>query len=285
MRRKLLPASADPSHAIVVRDLRVRLDGFTVLDGVTAAFRRRGINALIGPNGAGKTTLVKALLGLLPFEGRIEFRAENGRAPRLGYVPQRLDFDRGAPVTVLDLLCADQRRPLWLGRSLRARERAAAALARVGADRLLHATLGRLSGGELQRVLVALALLGEPHVLLLDEPVAGVDVAGEAMFCDLLVRLRDEAGLTIVLVSHEMSIVVQHTDHVVCLNERRVQCEGDALTALSAENVARVFGYHAAIYEHGAGARHDCTQHGGGHRHPHMPAAGGGEAAAQEERP
>lgn len=279
MRRTLLPASSDPSQAIVVRDVRVRLDGFTVLDGVNATFRRRGINALIGPNGAGKTTLVKALLGLVPHEGRIEFCAEGGRAPRLGYVPQRLDFDRGAPVSVLDLLCADQRRPLWLGRSARARARAGAALARVGAERLLHAPLGRLSGGELQRVMVALAMLGEPHILLLDEPVAGVDMAGEALFCDLLVRLRDAAGLTIILVSHEMSIVVQHTDHVVCLNERRVQCEGDALTALSAENVARVFGYHAAIYEHGAGGRAACSHPGAAHHHPHMPpgaAAGDG---------
>jgi zinc transport system ATP-binding protein len=167
---------------------------------------------------------------------------------------------------VRDLLCADrQRRPLFLGHGRRALNEARAKLRLVGAERVFDAPLGRLSGGESQRVLVALALLGNPDTLLLDEAVAGIDVAGEAMFCDLLVRLREEARLTIVLVSHEMSIVVQHTDHVVCLNDRAVQCEGDTLTTLTPANIERVFGYHAAIYEHGHEHRHP------GHQHPHMP--------------
>lgn len=270
MPRRLL-READSDLAIRTTDLRVTLGGTPILRGVDAQFKRRGINALIGPNGAGKTTLIKALLKLIPYHGMIELHAGRRRgSPRLGYVPQRLDFDRGTPVTVRDLLCADrQRRPLFLGHARSAIRQAREKLQLVGAERLFGAPLGRLSGGELQRVLVALALLGDPEILLLDEPVAGIDIAGEALFCDLLVRLRDEIGLTILLVSHEMSIVVQHTDHVVCINDGTVQCQGNTLVTLTADNIERVFGYHAAIYEHGH-ARTPAGEHEG-HQHPHMP--------------
>ena len=270
MPRRLL-READNDLAIRTTDLRITLGGVPILRGVDAQFKRRGINALIGPNGAGKTTLIKALLGLIPFRGLIEVHAVGRRGfPRLGYVPQRLEFDRGTPVTVRDLLCADrQRRPLFLGHARSAIRQAREKLQLVGAERLFGAPLGRLSGGELQRVLVALALLGDPEILLLDEPVAGIDIAGEALFCDLLVRLRDEIGLTILLVSHEMSIVCQHTDHVVCINNGTVQCQGNTLVTLTADNIERVFGYHAAIYEHGH-TRAQAGEHEG-HQHPHMP--------------
>jgi zinc transport system ATP-binding protein len=276
MPRQLL-RDGDPRIALRTRGLRVTLDGRTILAGADADFVTRGINALIGPNGAGKTTLIKAVLGLLPYEGFVELRARpDGRAPRLAYVPQRLDFDRGMPITVRDLLCADrQRRPLFLGHSPRATAHATRVLRLVGAERLLGQPLGRLSGGEFQRVLIALAMLGEPDVLLLDEPVSGIDVSGEALFCDLLVKLREQAGITIVLVSHEMSIVVQHTDHVVCLSDRVVQCQGDAVTTLTPANIARVFGAHSGLYEHGHVHAHpgqSCTEAHPGHHHPHMPA-------------
>lgn len=265
--------------AVRTRGLRVNLGGSDILTGVDADFVHLGINALIGPNGAGKTTLLRAILGLAPSRGTLEFHpGRRGGPPRLGFVPQRVDFDRGAPTTVLDLMCAESRLPLFLGRRRDAVARAHEVLSRVGADRLARSYLGRLSGGEFQRVMVAMALLGEPDVLLLDEPVAGVDVAGEALFCDLLVKLRDEAGLSIILVSHEMSIVVQHTDHVVCINDGVVQCQGNPLVTLTAENIARVFGYHAAIYDHGH--VHDAECRHGHHHHPHMghehPAESGG---------
>ncbi|MGE0479327.1 MAG: ATP-binding cassette domain-containing protein, partial [Phycisphaerae bacterium] len=112
MPRTLLHNPAETA-AIRMEALRVSLGAVEILGGVDGFFARDAINALIGPNGAGKTTLLKALLDLVPYKGTIAFRAVEGRAPRLGYVPQRLEFDRGAPISVLDLLCADrQRRPL-----------------------------------------------------------------------------------------------------------------------------------------------------------------------------
>ncbi|MCG3127501.1 MAG: Zinc import ATP-binding protein ZnuC [Phycisphaerae bacterium] len=255
--------------------MRIALGGREILSHVDADFVQRGINALIGPNGAGKTTLLRALLGLIPHRGTVEFRTRpDGRMPRLAYVPQRFDFDRGTPITVRDLLCADrQRRPLFLGHARAALRAARDALALVGAERLFQSSLGRLSGGELQRVLVALAMLGDPDVIFLDEPVAGVDIAGEALFCDLLVKLRDQRGVTVILVSHELSIVTQHTDHVVCINDGVVQCQGDTLATLSAANIRRVFGEHSAIYEHGA-AQPGAHEAGAAacahdHHHPH----------------
>lgn len=281
------PRLGDPNSpfAIRTRDLAVTLGGVDILLGATADFKHGGINALIGENGAGKTTLLKAILGLVPYRGVVELRPNSdGRAPRLAYVPQRVDFDRGTPMTVCDLLCTDrQRRPLFLGHTRRAQDAAREALQQVGAQHLLGAPLGKLSGGEFQRVLLAFALLSRPQIVLLDEPVAGVDIAGEALFCDLLVKLRDERKLTLLLVSHDLSIVIQHTDHVVCMAQRAVACQGEPLQTLNAANIERVFGFHAAIYDHGHGHGPACD-HAPGHHHPHMPPAAHGSRGAAPDR-
>jgi zinc transport system ATP-binding protein len=186
--------------AISLRDVTVRLGGQPILTGVSADFPAGELTALIGPNGAGKTTLLKVLLNQVPYAGEVRFGPINGRSPRIGYVPQSLDFDRGAPIRVVDLLAsAVQRRALWLGIGRSSRRAAEAALARIGAANLLDRPLGRLSGGELQRVLLALALLDRPDILLLDEPVAGVDLAGVGMFCDILAQLQADLKCTMVL--------------------------------------------------------------------------------------
>lgn len=254
-------STRDPLAALRMRSVRVSLGGVTVLREINAYFVRAGINALIGPNGAGKTTLLKAILGLVPFQGGIDFSpGAAAQAPRMAYVPQRLDFDRGLPITVRDLLCADrQRRPLFLGTDRRAESEAREKLRLVGAERLFALPLGKLSGGEFQRVLLALALLGDPELLLLDEPVAGVDLAGEQLFCDLLVQLRVTRQMTIVIVSHDQSFVTQHADHVVCINDGVVQCEGNPSKTLTPENIRRVFGDHIVLYDHGP--------HGHAHAH------------------
>ncbi|MBL8877583.1 MAG: metal ABC transporter ATP-binding protein [Phycisphaerales bacterium] len=265
-------ATRDADAAVRMRGVRVALSGVTVLSDINAFFVQAGINALIGPNGAGKTTLLKAMLGLTPFSGHVEFAPdESGRMPRAAYVPQRLDFDRGSPITVTDLLCADrQRRPLFLGASHRAAAQAHEKLRLVGADRLARLPLGKLSGGEFQRVLLALALLGDPRLLLLDEPVAGIDMVGEQLFCDLLVQLRVTQRMTIVIVSHDQSFVTQHADHVVCINDGVVQCEGNPSKTLTPDNIRRVFGDHIVLYDHGPHGHahaHCDEQHGCGHSH------------------
>lgn len=256
-----------------MRGVRVSLGGVTVLRDINAHFVRAGINALIGPNGAGKTTLLKAILGLVPFQGTIERSPGTSASPlRTAYVPQRLDFDRGLPITVRDLLCADQqRRPLFIGADRRAKAEAREKLRLVGAERLFTLPLGKLSGGEFQRVLLALALLGDPELLLLDEPVAGVDLAGEQLFCDLLVHLRITRQMTIVIVSHDQSFVTQHADHVICINDGIVQCEGNPSKTLTPENIRRVFGDHIVLYDHGPHGHahaHCDPSHGCGHVHP-----------------
>ena len=211
------------------------------------------VTALIGPNGAGKSTLLKAIAGLIPHTGVIEFCTENtcgaGR-PRIGYVPQYLDFDRGTPITVLDFLSIkEQRRPLWFGHKKESINAAKDGLAWVGASRLLDKPLGGLSGGEMQRVMLAFALLGRPDVILMDEPVSGVDASGEEIFLELLRKLQSEKHFTVVLVSHDLSIVSSHADHVICLN-RTVRGQGKTMEVLTPENIARLFGAHSAIHYH-----------------------------------
>jgi zinc transport system ATP-binding protein len=169
-------------HTIEIRNLTVRKGETEILSGIDADIRCGEVTALIGPNGAGKTTLLQAILGQVPYTGEIRFRRSPGHgqgAPRIGYVPQHLPFDREAPLTVLDFFALSaQRRPVFLGISAAARRTTVESLDRAGVAHLLDRPMGKLSGGELQRVLFALALRDSPDILLLDEPVSGVDPAG-----------------------------------------------------------------------------------------------------------
>ena len=228
-------------HAITIRGVTVRRGSSVLLDNVNASIRCNETTAVIGPNGAGKTTLLSAIMGLIPYEGDIEFcrtTEHGGGKPVIGYVPQRLDFDRGMPVTVLDYLSlSHQGIPVWLGIRKGVRERSLKSLKRVAADHLAFKSLGSLSGGELQRVMLALALMNEPDILLLDEPVSGVDPAGGELFCDLIEELHREKRFTLVLVSHDLSVVTSHADQVLCLN-KTVQCQGRAVEVLTKETIA-----------------------------------------------
>jgi zinc transport system ATP-binding protein len=265
--------------AIELNSVTVQREGIAVVEGVTASIPKNSVTAVIGPNGAGKTTLLLAILGLIPHQGRIVIhpRKGTGRA-KLGYVPQLLDFDRGCPVTVLDfLVMSRQRLPLWLGVRKTHRARAQACLARVQADHLIGRELGRLSGGELQRVQLALALQSDPDVLLLDEPVSGVDLVGERLFCDLLEQIQRESKLTMLLVSHDLSVVTRHATHVLLIN-RRLQCCGPTPTVMTNENLLRIYGPHMGLYEHEPHQLHagGCS-HGHLHSHDHLHAPGAKE--------
>lgn len=226
----------------------VRLSGVSILEEVTAKAPRGGCTAVVGPNGAGKSTLLLALLGHVPFAGSIRVAASTeGGKPRIGYVPQRLQFDRGLPMTVRDALVMGlQRRPLWLGTNRTSRDRARELLAAVRAESLEGRMLGVLSGGELQRVLLALALEQDPDLLVLDEPASGVDIKGGQLFCELLERLRRERGFTQLMVSHDLATVTHHATHVVMLN-RRVVAEGTPQAVLTTANLGAVFGMHMGL--------------------------------------
>ncbi len=244
-------ARAGGGFALRIQNLSVTLGGVTILSHVNFQPAMGKINAVVGPNGAGKTTLLRAILGLVPFTGTIERgRGADGRPQRIGYVPQRLEFDRAMPLSVLDFLAAGlQSWPLWLRCLSKVRRVADTALGRVGANGWESRRMGALSGGELQRVLLAMALASEPDILLLDEPVSGVDIAGESLFCDLLGSLQREGHYTMLLVNHDLSIVTQHADYVVCLNQT-VYCEGTPVETLTAENLRRLYRHDVGLFGH-----------------------------------
>jgi zinc transport system ATP-binding protein len=245
--QKVLPPS--PGTAIEIRNLGVCLRKIDILQEVDCSIPAGQTTAIIGPNGAGKTTLLLAILGLVPYTGSIDFNYSDRRRPSIGYVPQRLELDRGLPCTVEDLMATSvSNKALWLGKARKIKEKVRKGLERVGAEELINRFIGKLSGGEVQRILLAMALEGNPSILLLDEPMAGVDAPGEQLFCDLLSDIQNQAKLTVILISHDLSVVTNHAQHVICLN-KTVRCSG-GLSTLTEENLLKTFGLHVQIYPH-----------------------------------
>jgi len=239
---------SDP--AVSFENVTLKLGGVSILDGVTAVVPRGGCTAIIGPNGAGKTMLLLSLLGEVPYRGRIHIAGGvNGGVMRIGYVPQRLTFDRGMPITVIEFLVMGmQQKPLWFGVNKDLAARSVELLYLVRAEHLAERKLGALSGGELQRVLLALALQQEPGLLVLDEPAAGVDFQGEHVFCELLDGLRAARGFTLLMVSHDLATVTHHATHVICLN-RKVAAEGPPCRTLTPATLVAIFGKHMGLVD------------------------------------
>ena len=178
------------------------------------------IVALIGPNGAGKSSLFRTILGQIPHTGTIEFQRAGGdkTRPLIGYVPQSPVFDRGDPVSVFDFFSAAiSKYPVFLPSPRRLRARVAECLSRVHGEGLLDRRMGALSGGELQRVLLALALEPLPHILVLDEPLSGVDIDGEKQLMDMLDEIRTKYDLSILLSTHDFATLGQFADKVILL--------------------------------------------------------------------
>ena len=206
-----------PSLLVEIDALTVRRDGVTLVESVSLRIPPGTIHVLSGPNGGGKTTLLKAVLGQIPFEGTI--RCHWRREGRVGYVPQSLEFDRELPLTVTDFLAMMwQRRPVCLGNGAPVRKQIEEALDAVGLARLAGRRLGVLSGGELQRALLAQALVPVPELLLLDEPTAGIDVEGRRAIEATLLRLKRELSVTTLLVSHDADQARRIGDQVSHLN-------------------------------------------------------------------
>jgi len=227
------------SEPLIAADrLSVHADGVSILEGVSVAVYPGEIVTLIGPNGSGKTTLLKALLGLLRAEGKVTRRA----GLKVGYVPQTFARDPSLPITVDGFL--------GLFSPAKARQ---GALARVGVAHTGGRQLSALSGGELARVLLARAIAGAPDLLVLDEPLAGVDVAGEAALYHLIAEIRDELGCGVLLVSHDLHVVMAQANRVICLN-RHVCCEGKADAVVRDPAFQQLFGTRAAaelaLYAH-----------------------------------
>ncbi|MCL6475217.1 MAG: metal ABC transporter ATP-binding protein [Firmicutes bacterium] len=230
-----------------VNNVSVEIGGVRLIENITLQVERGSTVAIIGPNGAGKTTLLRAALGLVPLaSGSITLFgvpiAQIGELrQKVGYVPQQLEYDRYLPLTVKEMLHA------YVPHA--SSSRIESALHEVGVSRMLHHPIGKLSGGQLQRVVIALNLLREPEILFLDEPATGVDIEGESRFYDIIEQLREEHHLTVVLVSHDLSVVTRYASQVLCLN-RRLLCFGPPAQALNAEMIRLVYGQEMTLYTH-----------------------------------
>ncbi len=244
-------AGTDPfstTALLSARGISLKLSDRIILSDVSLDIEPGEILTLIGPNGAGKTTLVRVLLGLRkPDAGGVHRRP----GLRVGYAPQRFDIDQALPVSA--------ERFLQLGTRCDADD-VTATLEKVGAAHCRDRPMAKLSGGELQRVVIARALLRKPDLLVLDEPVRGVDYVGEAELYTLIGRLRDERGFGVVLVSHDLHVVMAASDRVICLN-RHVCCSGVPKAVAKHPEYARMFGAEAArafaVYEHHHDHAHD----------------------------
>jgi zinc transport system ATP-binding protein len=243
------------ANLVTIRDLHVALGGKEILHCLDADIGRHQITALIGLNGSGKSTLLRALVKEIPYRGTIAFHCGHDHTrptpEHVGYVPQKLRIEANLPLTVYDLFGISlQRRPLFLGVSASVRERMYEMLERVGALKLLHRPVEKISGGELQRVLLALALNPKPELLLLDEPAAGIDFQDQQAFYELIGELNRETGMSVILVSHDMSVVPKLAHHVLCLKEGRIKCQGAPTEIMTAEMLAQTFGADMAVYAH-----------------------------------
>lgn len=227
-------------NLLSVKNLNVQIDQKAIIENVSfdlAPFERLSI---LGPNGAGKTMLLRALLKLVPYSGEIKW------APgiRIGYVPQKLEADRHLPITYQDLFKAKCK---TIGE---AAELTAEIYERVGlTQEMMHTPVGHLSGGQFQRGLIAFALIGQPSVLLLDEPTASIDEPGEEHIYELIHRLQDQYGLASIMVSHDLSFVFRYATKVLCLN-RGIICVGTPQVALAPEVMEKLYGESFAYYHH-----------------------------------
>ncbi|MEQ9518318.1 MAG: ATP-binding cassette domain-containing protein [Parvibaculum sp.] len=261
--------SVPPSDGALIslRDVSVRLGERDVLVHVDLSISAGEIVTLIGPNGAGKTTIARTLLGILkPVTGRIERRS----ALKIGYVPQRIELERALPLTVRRLLTLT---------ATYSEAAMTASLTEVGAEHLIDRQASELSGGEYQRVLLGRALLGEPNLLILDEPTRGIDFAGQSALYDQLARIRRERGTAILLVSHDLHVVMAASDRVICVNGH-VCCEGTPEAVTSDPAYVALFGpghtESLAIFKHHhdhvhdiSGDVHDAHDHAHPHDHDH----------------
>ena len=232
--------------SIEMKNISVISGEDTLLDNVNLTFHCGELTALIGKNGAGKTTLLKTLLGERHYKGKISFTDHHGTVlpvPKIGYVPQHLDFDKSMPVSVADFIAAAKGgNAVWFGKNKKMKESIQKMLDDMECGYLADRRLGALSGGELQRVLLALATDPVPDLLVLDEPVSGVDVAGLDLFYKRIMELRDEQHMAVLLVSHDLGLIRKYADKVVLL-DKTVVAEGEADDVFKTDAFKEAFGF------------------------------------------
>ena len=231
------------SCCLRVENLSVTIGGNQILRDMNLHVHCGEMVALIGPNGAGKSTFLKAILGQRPYSGVIAFSEPGKRShkPRIGYVPQSPTFDPGEPLDVADLFtcCMGKRPAFWgIGKNMEASIREC--LDRVHGAELLHKRVGTLSGGELQRVLLALALEPMPNILILDEPLSGVDVEGMTTLMDMLDEIRKTYDLSILMTTHDFSMLPKYADQVVLI-DGGIRTQGTPEEVLTSQEFQSIF--------------------------------------------
>ena len=221
-----------------VSNLKVKLNNHLILSDISFEVRRDDTVAIIGPNGAGKSVLFRTILGLLPHEGVVKWSP----SVKIGYVPQKLYVAKDIPLTVAEFLSFKESNF----------DKILQVLGQVGFGKredILKMKLGVLSGGELQRILIAFAVMGNPNVLLFDEPTSGVDLSGEETVYQLISKLQAEKDLTIIFISHELEVVYKYAATVLCLNKEKV-CFGPPRKVIDKENLEKLYGEDIHLYRH-----------------------------------
>ena len=231
------------SCCLKIENLSVRFGSDVVLEDVNLHMHCGQMVALIGPNGAGKSTLIRAILGQREYTGTIQFSPADGSAEklRIGYVPQNPAFHPGDPISVLDLFCCSlSRRPAFLPVGKAFRQKVLDCLSRVHGEGLIDKRVGDLSGGEVQRVLLALALEPMPHILILDEPLSGVDVEGMDRLMQMLDEIRKTYDLSILMTTHDFSMLEHYCDRVVLISHKILK-KGTPLEVLNSDEFFDAF--------------------------------------------
>ncbi len=221
-------------NALSIKNLSVSIDGNNILHDISFEVAKGSITAIIGPNGSGKTTLFRSILDLIPYTGSVKIfnKPVTQTLDRVGYVPQKMEFDRTLPITVKEFLALSTKDTRNLDGKI---------CKEVRIESLLDKLVGQLSGGQLQRVLIAAALMKKPDILFLDEASAGIDIEGTRLFHELIDHLKNEHGTTILMISHEIEMVSHIADTVICLN-RDLVCNGPPHTALTKEVMEQLYG-------------------------------------------
>lgn len=235
--------SCGHSCCLRIQDMSIRIGNEVILNNINLHLHCGEMLALIGPNGAGKSTLLKAILGQQEHSGIVSFSipGQRQRKPTIGYVPQSPSFDPGDPLSVADLFaCCMAKRPAFLGLSAKMRTKVIECLDRVDAVELIDKRVGTLSGGELQRILLALALEPIPNILILDEPLSGVDIEGMDVLMSMLDQIRKEYDLSIIMTTHDFSSMEHYVDNVVLI-DREIISQGTPAQVLQSDAFHRVF--------------------------------------------
>jgi len=236
-------------NALEVENLSASFNGQIILDGLNFSVKRGDVLSIVGPNGAGKSVLFRALLGLIPFSGSINWKP----GVKIGYVPQKLSIDSRFPLTALEFLLMKIKNNRGSENDINRVLNAVGIKTSPSNEHhlehhFLNRPLGQLSGGELQRILIAWSMIDNPDILLFDEPTTGIDTGGEETIYNLLRKLQQSATLTILLISHELNIVYKYSDNVLCLNKKQI-CFGKPSVVLDPKELSSLYG-EANFFRH-----------------------------------